>query len=158
MADDLRDSPFLGSRIINFVQSIVRSPSRGSSGTGLSPVTGFEQKLLKHQEEIVSINKELEGKLIDLLQRAKDYMPPHTAMRLLLYGQSKGFLRGAHQIVHYAARDRLVLTDEEINEIVAELRRDPEAEAQWLMILYSGKKEEVPEPVSNSIKLPIDFT
>lgn len=158
MADELRDAPFLGQRTINFVKSIIVSPSfSNNSGSGLSPVTNFEKKLLANQEKIREIDDELNHELVKLLEDAKDYIPPHTAMRVLLFGLGRNFLDQAYEIVYFAARDRMVLTDEEINTIVAELRKDPSSQVQWLMTLYAGDKAEELEVKKNSVKLPIDF-
>lgn len=161
MADDLRDSPFLGERTINFIASIVASPSnqKGVSGSGLNAVTGFEKKLLNNQNKIRAINDELDGELLKLLKDAKDFIPPHTVMRVLLYGYGHNFFNRSYEIVYFAARDRMVLTDEEINTIVSELKKDPDTPAQWLMTLYAGdtKQEEDAAAPNNSLKLPVDF-
>lgn len=158
MVEELRDSPFLGQRTINFVASIVNTPGfNNSSGSGLSPVTNFEKKLLANQSKIREIDDELNNELVKLLKDAKDYIPPHTAMRVLLYGNSRGVLDKAYEIVYFAARDRLVLTDDEINAIVAEIRQDPNSQVQWLMTLYAGDKLEETEVLDSKVKLPIDF-
>lgn len=158
MTTELRDSPFLGERTISFVASIINTMGfNGSSGSGLNPVTDFEKKLLSNQARVREINDELNNELVMLLKNAKDYIPPHTAMRILLYAYSKDFLEQAYEIVYFAARDRLVLTDKEINILVAELKKDPNAQVQWLMTLYAGDKEEELVAPDSSFKLPKDF-
>jgi hypothetical protein len=156
VADDLRDSPFLGERVINFVASILRS-SVHTNGAVMNPINDFEKKLLVNQDKVRAIDSELNKELLKLLKDSKEYIPPHTAMRVLLFGLSKGFLDKAYEIVYFAARDRLVLTDEEINTIVFETRKDPELQVQWLMTLYAGDKAEEPTSTGKSVKLPIDF-
>lgn len=160
MADELRDSPFLGERTIKFVSSILStSRYQGIPASVVTPVTGFEKKLLENQEKICEMNEALDGELLELLRNAKDYIPPHTAMRVLLYGNKKGFLQQAQEIVYYSAEYRLVLTDEEINEIVSEIRKDSSTPVQWMMNLYGDDKSyEDDEPkVKNKLNLPKDF-
>lgn len=156
MADDLRDSPFLGDRTINFVASIVNSMTSNATSK-LSPVTGFEKKLLENQATVQEIDEELNNELVKLLKDAKDFIPPHTAMRVLLFGKARGLLDKTFEIVYFASRDRVVLTDEEINGIVSELRKDNDAQIQWLITLYAGDKAKEILPTDKSFQLPTNF-
>jgi hypothetical protein len=156
MVDELRDSPFLGDRVINFVASILRATGH-TNGSGMNPINDFEKKLLGNQDKIRAIDDELNHELLKLLRDAKEYIPPHTTMRVLLFGYSRDFLSKAYEIIYFAARDRLVLTDEEINTIVFEIRKDPGSQVQWLMTLYAGDKAEEYTEKKGSVRLPIDF-
>lgn len=159
MADELRDSPFLGERTITFVASITTAMSfNGVSNSSLSPVTDFEKKLLANQDKVREINSELNNELVSLLKDAKEYIPPHTAMRVLLYGYSKNFLDKAYEIIYFASRDRIVLTDKEINAIVSEIKKDPNTQVYWLITIYAGDKSETLTAESAKIKLPTDFS
>lgn len=152
MADKLRDSPFFGDRVINFTQDILNSRRR------LDPITEFEKKLLKRQETIKELNKELDGQLVTLLKEAKEYITPPTALRILLHFKKLGRTKEGHKIVHYSARDRLVLTEEEINELVRELTKDPDASVDlWLAVLAEEAPEETTPMQRPGLNLPVDF-
>lgn len=84
-------------------------------------------------------------------------MPP-TALRVLLYFKGLGRLNDGHKIVHYAARDELMLTEEQITELISELRKDPNASVElWLAVLADDAEKEEPVAKGSQLNLPTDF-
>lgn len=157
MSDELRDSPFFGDRIIRFVESILPLDETRTVPL-LPPITGFETKLLENWTLIKDVNARIDESLPALLWEAKDFIPPHTALRILLFSHDKEFFSQAVDIVRYAARSELVISDEEINEIVKDLKSNSGIPAQWLINLHGVEKKVIAAPKkTDDIKLPKDF-
>lgn len=152
MADELRDSPFFGERTINFVADLLHfRPS-------LMALTGFEKKLTTHRDLVLRLDQELDGKLVSIIRETKDYITPATAMRLLLYFQSKDNTQEAHKILVYAQRDELIITEEEVTELIQELNKDPELNVQLWSVLLAKKPEQQQNTVGKpKLNLPSDF-
>lgn len=152
MAQDLRDSPFFGERVINFTSDILNNRKR------TLPLTEFEVKLLKKGDEVKELNEELDGKLIELLRSAKDFIVPATAIRLLLYFKKLDRLKDAHKIVYFSGRDEMVLTESDISDLVNELRKDPQASIElWLAVLANEPEAEKESGGGPKLNLPTDF-
>ncbi len=153
MADKLKDSPLFSSRVINFAQNLISGTQK------LDPITDFEKKLLKHSSELIKLNEEIKGGLIPLLREGMDYVPPPVALRMLLYLSKFDLAGKGHELIYFAARDRLALSDEEINQLVAEIRKDPNSNIEWSLALLGDSdsdEDENPAP-QNSLNLPADF-
>jgi len=153
MADTLKGDPFFGTRVINFAQSLL------SGAKKLDPITDFEKKLLKHADELKKLDGEIEGGLIPILREGMDYVPPPVALRMLLYLSRFDLSRKGHEIIHFAARDRLALSDDEINQLVSEVRRDPHSNIEWSLALLGEPDPEEDENTTkkNALNLPNDF-
>ncbi len=63
------------------------------------------------------------------------------------------------QIIYYAARDEMKLSDSEISEIVSEIKRNPDSNIEWHLAMLgdSGTPKEESYVKKNSIDLPTDF-
>lgn len=152
MSENLRDSPFFGDRVINFTADILNNRMRPT------PITEFEKKLLKKESEIRELNSDLDGKLLELLRAAKNYIVPPTAIRLLLYFKKMDRLDDAHKIVYFSGRDEMVLTETDISDLVSELRKDPDASIElWLAVLANEPERKDASAGGPKLSLPTDF-
>jgi hypothetical protein len=152
MTDNLRDSPFFGDRVINFTSDILNKRMRPT------PITDFEKKLLKKEAELQELNDELDGKLLELLRAAKEFIVPPTAIRLLLYFKKIDRLNDAHKILYFSGRDEMVLTEADISDLVNELRKDPDASIElWLAVLANEPERQEAKGSGPKLNLPQDF-
>lgn len=153
MADKLRDDPFWRTRIINFVGDALRGYRK------LTPVSGFEKKILERIEDIRAIDENIDDGLISLLKFAEGYVPPSTALRILMYWQDRDNLQIGYEIVYFAARDQIVLTEEEITQLINDLRKDPGLNIPFLITILDGtEKEDTGEiKIRPLLNLPTDF-
>ena len=148
---DLDGNTLLNDRLIRFVGDILR-------GYGdPNPLSAAEQKYLKHRDQIQELNGKIDGGLLALLRRVKDFVPPASALRLLLFMRKQDRLGDAEQILHWAARDERVLTDGEIGELVKEIFSNPGADVGLLLLLSSKEIEEEITPDKKRFQLPLDF-
>lgn len=153
MADKLRDDPFWRERIINFVADAL------GGYRNLTPVSNFEKKILERSDDIKIINESVDGGLVQLLRNSKDYIPPATALRVLMYWHDQGRIQIGYEIVFFAGRDQIVLTEEEVTRLISDLRKDPDLNVSWVMTILDGTEEHSEEkaPQRNVLNLPSDF-
>jgi len=155
MVDKLRDDPFWRARIINFVADALHDYNR------LTPVSNFEKKILERCDSLKEIDRQVDGGLVNLLKFAETFIPPPTALRVLMYWFDKGKFNTGYEIVYLAAKNEMVLTEEEISELFRDIQREPDLDVGWLMtILDAGESVAVEnkiEPKISSLNLPSDF-
>lgn len=152
MADRLNDDPFFGTRIINFTDSVIHGSLK------LAPISDFEKKILENKEQIKELNRQVDGKLVSLMENAQAFIPPTLSLRLMLYFKQIGRTLDGEKILYFCARDEMVLREKEIKELIQELRKDPEMNIDlWIAILGDDLEPEVAPAPRTGLNLPDDF-
>lgn len=160
MSDKLRDDPMWRDRLINFVHDALRPYQR------LSPLSGYEQKVLDRIEDFRAIDKELPDGLYMILTSVKNYVTPFAALKILLYWYEKGDLNVGYEILYYAARDELALSEEEIRRLIKILNETPGMNVSWVITMVANPEAAVEHeepydrraPKRSDLKLPLDFS
>lgn len=155
MSEELRDDPFFGDRVIKYVESLIRGSYT------LNPIDDFEKRLEKNRHSLVLLNKEVDGGLSQLLRNTQDFIPPRSALRMLLHLQKYDLIEEGITICRWAERDNMHYSDHELNELVKAVRKDPEVplvfhmtvNEKYVPVEDTSMKKEKPR-----LNLPSDFS
>lgn len=112
--DDLKNSPFFDRRIIPLLDSII-NPFRGKKWT---PINAQEKLLLRNKELIRSVDKEITGGLLKLMNDVKYYAPVQDAVIFLLATNSRGRLSEGIEALEAVVEERRLVDARMLKKIL----------------------------------------
>lgn len=151
---DLDNSPLFDSRHIQFISSIVYSSRLNSNG--MNPISSAEQKFKLYTDEILAINDYCSEKrnasinenLIERLNRYKDYISVHVAIRFLILAYKGDALHTAFEILESSVEEERGGSFESLVNILKESETVP---PQWTVILYGEPEDHRHKPPESTL-------